>query len=76
MVKAINYLQSRDIDDDGILEQNHNEDWMDTGLRAGKIVYSQACFILALNNLSYLLSEVGQEDESKRMMKLHDKTIN
>ena len=75
MIKAINYLQSRDIDNDGILEQNHNEDWMDTGLRAGKIVYSQACFILALNNLSYLLSEVGQEDESKRMMKLHDKTI-
>ena len=75
MVKAINYLQSRDIDNDGILEQNHNEGWMDTGLRAGKIVYSQACFILALNNLSYLLSEVGQEDESKRMMKLHDKTI-
>ncbi|HEX5519696.1 MAG TPA: hypothetical protein VFX18_04590, partial [Candidatus Nitrosocosmicus sp.] len=75
MVKAIDYLQNRDIDNDGLLEQNHNEDWMDTGLRAGKIVYSQACYILALNNLAYLLSEMGQDSESKRMMQLCDRSI-
>lgn len=56
MIKAIRYLHSRDIDNDRILEQSHNEDWMDTGLRAGKVVYSQACSILGLNNLSYLLT--------------------
>src|SRR5215212_4895720 len=54
MLKAVEYLQSRDIDNDGLLEQSHNEDWMDTVLRAGKIVYSQACWILALKNLSSL----------------------
>lgn len=43
MLRAVDYLASRDIDNDGLLEQNHNEDWMDTALRAGKIVYSQAC---------------------------------
>ncbi|MGN6708894.1 MAG: hypothetical protein ACTHKF_06050, partial [Candidatus Nitrosocosmicus sp.] len=75
MVKAIDYLQNRDIDNDGLLEQNHNEDWMDTGLRAGKIVYSQACYILALNNLAYLLSEIGQDSESKRMIQLCDRSI-
>lgn len=75
MVKAIDYLQNRDIDNDGLLEQNHNEDWMDTGLRAGKIVYSQACNILALNNLAYLLSEIGQDSESKRMIHLCDRSI-
>lgn len=75
MIKAADYLHSRDIDNDGILEQNHNEDWMDTGLRAGKIVYSQACYILALNNLSYLLSEIGQDNDSKRMIQLCDNTI-
>ena len=75
MIKAIDYLCSRDIDNDGILEQNHNEDWMDTGLRAGKIVYSQASFILALNNLSYLLSEIGQDDECQKMIKLYNKAI-
>lgn len=54
MLRAVDYLASRDIDNDGLLEQNHNEDWMDTALRAGKIVYSQACWILALKNLSSL----------------------
>ncbi len=76
MIKAIDYLQNRDIDNDKILEQNHNEDWMDTGLRAGKVVYSQACFILALNNLSYLLAEIGQNDESKKLMEISNRTIN
>jgi hypothetical protein len=75
MLKAIDHLLSRDKDDDGLLEQNHNEDWMDTGLRAGKIVYSQACMILALNNLSYLLSELGNSNESEKMIKLASRTI-
>ena len=75
MIKAIDYLCSRDIDNDGILEQNHNEDWMDTGLRAGKIVYSQASFILALKNLAYILSEIGQYNKCKKMIKLYNKTI-
>jgi hypothetical protein len=43
MLKAVKYLARRDTDNDDLLEQNHNEDWMDTILRAGKIVYSQAC---------------------------------
>ena len=30
MLKAVEYLSGRDIDNDGLLEQNHNEDWMDT----------------------------------------------
>lgn len=44
---------------------------MDTILRAGKIVYDQACWILALNNLSALLSKLGRD----RLMQLADKTI-
>ncbi len=63
MLKAIDYLSSRDIDNDGLLEQNHNEDWMDTVLRAGKIVYSQSCWILALTNLSSLLVELNQQNK-------------
>jgi glycogen debranching enzyme len=75
MLGAIEYLNSRDIDNDGLLEQNHNEDWMDTILRAGKIVYDQACWILALNNLSALLSKLGRDREADRLMRLADKTI-
>jgi len=75
MLRAIEYLNSRDIDNDGLLEQNHNEDWMDTILRAGKIVYDQACWILALNNLSALLSKLGRDREADGLMRLADKTI-
>ena len=63
MLKAVEYLSGRDIDNDGLLEQNHNEDWTDTAIRAGKIVYSQACWILALSNLSSLSSQLGKHDK-------------
>lgn len=61
MLKAVKYLQSRDVDGDGLLEQKHNEDWMDTLLRTGKVVYSQACWILALKSLSSLLLKIGDQ---------------
>jgi glycogen debranching enzyme len=75
MLRAVDYLASRDIDDDGLLEQDHNEDWMDTVLRAGKIVYSQACWILALKNLSSLLVTTGKQNESDRIKKMTEKAI-
>jgi len=75
MLKAIEYLRRRDIDNDGLLEQNHNEDWMDTAVRAGKIVYSQACWLLALNDLCSLLSRFGRTEEADRLMHLADNTI-
>jgi hypothetical protein len=75
MLKAVEYLSNRDNDNDGLLEQNHNEDWMDTVLRAGKIVYSQACWILALSNLASLLSQLGRDDESDKIARSADKVM-
>jgi familyl 116 glycosyl hydrolase-like protein len=75
MLNAVEYLSTRDIDNDGLLEQNHNEDWMDTVLRAGKIVYSQACWILALSNLASLLSQLGKDNESDKIARLADRAI-
>ncbi|MDQ3902126.1 MAG: hypothetical protein M3247_00530, partial [Thermoproteota archaeon] len=76
MLKAVDYLSSRDIDNDGLLEQNHNEDWMDTVLRAGKIVYSQASSILALSNLASLLEKLkGYEKDIIKVSKLARRTI-
>ena len=75
MLKAIDYLVSRDIDSDGLLEQDHNEDWMDTVMRRGKIVYSQACFILALKHLSFLFTRIEMKKESYRMIELANNTI-
>jgi glycogen debranching enzyme len=75
MLKAVDYLARRDVDDDGLLEQDHNEDWMDTILRAGKIVYSQACWILALKNLSTLLSVVDKQNEADRISRMANRTI-
>jgi hypothetical protein len=75
MLRAIDYLESRDIDGDSLLEQDHNEDWMDTAFREGKIVYSQATWILALSNLSLLLSKLGRKDEAYRLLELAKRTI-
>lgn len=70
MFEAVEYLLTRDKDNDGLLEQGHNEDWMDTILRAGKVVYSQACWILALTNFANFLSTLGKNKESQRMTEL------
>jgi glycogen debranching enzyme len=75
MFKAIDYLNSRDYDSDGLLEQDHNEDWMDTALRAGKIVYSQACWILALKDFSTLLLKLDHKKEAQRLTRVSQKTI-
>ena len=76
MLKAIDLLARCDTDGDGLLEQNHNEDWMDTVLRAGKIVYSQACFLLALNDFASLMIELGRDSDANRMRNLANKTTN
>ena len=75
MLKAVKYLQNKDTDNDGLLEQKHNEDWMDTTLRIGKVVYSQACWILALKNLSVLLKKIGNQIESKRLEEMANRAI-
>jgi glycogen debranching enzyme len=75
MLKAVCYLISRDEDKDGLLEQNHNEDWMDTILRAGKIVYSQASWLLALIDFTSLLVKVGLQSDAKKLMTLTMDTI-
>ena len=49
---------------------------MDTILRDGKIVYSQACWILALSNLSTLLSMLGRENKLGMILRLKDKASN
>jgi glycogen debranching enzyme len=76
MLAAINYLAGRDIDGDGLLEQGYNEDWMDTALRAGKIVYSQASWILAVSDFSSLLYEIGKKSTARRLMTMAERTVN
>lgn len=75
MLKAVTYLETRDTDKDGLLEQKHNEDWMDTLLRTGKVVYSQACWILALKNLSTLLKKIGNINDSIAIEEMAMRTI-
>jgi glycogen debranching enzyme len=75
MLKAVDYLQRRDRDGDGLLEQGHNEDWMDTVLRTGKVVYNQATWILALSNLASVLSTLGMHDQAARMIDLAKKAV-
>ena len=75
MQRAVDYLVKCDIDNDGLLEQDHNEDWMDTVLRAGKIVYSQACWILALKSFSNLQLTVNNQKESDRLSRMANTAV-
>ncbi len=74
MLKAVEYLTRRDYDKDGLLEQSYNEDWMDTALRTGTIVYSQACWALALEHLGALLDAMGK-NELHCIMRLHQNSF-
>lgn len=67
LFRGIDFLTTRDEDNDGLLEQDHNEDWMDTVLREGKVVYSQACWLMALTSFSNLLFFHNKKDESYRL---------
>ena len=68
LFRGIDYLLSRDVDGDGLLEQDYNEDWMDTVLRDGKIVYSQACWLLGLSSFAKLLYNVNEDKKAKRLL--------
>jgi len=48
---------------------------MITAVRTGKIVYSQACWLIALYDLSSLLSKLGRSEEANRLIHLADKSI-
>ncbi len=76
MLLAIDNLATRDVDGDGVLEQGCNEDWMDTILRAGKVVYSQGCWILALGHLSSLLHQLGRKEEAQRTLSMAVRAVN
>jgi glycogen debranching enzyme len=75
LFRGIDYLCSRDEDNDGLLEQDYNEDWMDTVLRHGKIVYSQACWLLALTSFANLLFVLDKEEEARRIHTIASKLV-
>jgi len=75
LFRGIDYLTSRDEDNDGLLEQDHNEDWMDTVLREGKVVYSQACWLMALTGFSNLLSVLHRENEAWKLRNMASRLV-
>jgi glycogen debranching enzyme len=64
--RAISSLQNRDVDGDLLLEQGPNEDWMDTMLRSGRVVYSQAAWGRALLDWSKLLHKIGRSNDAEK----------
>ena len=73
--RGIDYLCSRDEDRDGLLEQDYNEDWMDTVLREGKVVYSQACWLLALTSFANLLYTLNKDNEAQRLQSIASQLV-
>jgi hypothetical protein len=65
--RAISSLRKRDVDGDLLLEQGPNEDWMDTMLRSGRVVYSQAAWGKAILDWSRLLRELGRSKDAEKL---------
>jgi len=76
LFRSVDYLLSRDEDNDGLLEQEYNEDWMDTVLRDGKVVYSQGCWLLGLSGFANLLNLVDKKEEARRIQSITARLIN
>ena len=75
LFRGVDFLTSRDDDKDRLLEQDYNEDWMDTVLRDGKVVYSQACWLMALTSFANLLLVRDKEDEAQRLQYMASQLI-
>lgn len=75
LFRGIDFLTTRDEDNDGLLEQDHNEDWMDTVLRAGKVVYSQACWLMALTSFSNLLFFHDKKNDAIRLQHIASQLV-
>ncbi len=56
---SLKYLDSRDIDGDGLPEQFHNEDWGDTLMRCGKVSYTIGSYLLALKSALRIAEFLG-----------------
>ena len=76
LFRSVDYLLSRDEDSDGLLEQEYNEDWMDTVLRDGKVVYSQGCWLLGLSGFANLLNLIDKKEEARRIQSIAARLIN
>jgi glycogen debranching enzyme len=59
-----------------LLEQEYNEDWMDTVLRDGKVVYSQGCWLLGLSGFANLLNLVDKKEDARRIQSIAARLIN
>jgi glycogen debranching enzyme len=75
LFRSVDYLLTRDEDNDGLLEQEYNEDWMDTVLRDGKVVYSQGCWLLGLSGFARLLNLLSKEEEALRIQSIAGRLI-
>ena len=73
--EAVNAMVRKDVDGDGLLEQGPNEDWMDSMLRSGKVVYSQAAWAMALDNWRKLLEKLGKGQEAESINQMYKTTI-
>lgn len=73
VISAIDYLCSRDIDGDHLLEQGPNQDWADILLRRGRVSYTQAVWYRCLESAAEIFASLGDPSRAERYRRLqHD----
>jgi glycogen debranching enzyme len=64
---ALRFLEGKDTDGDGLLEQGSNEDWADCLQREGQITYTQGVWYAALQGAAAIERLAGSPDEARRL---------
>jgi glycogen debranching enzyme len=71
VIHAIDYLCSRDIDGDYLLEQGPNQDWADILLRRGRVAYTQAVWFRCLEAAADIFTTLDDPPHAERYRRLH-----
>ncbi len=71
--RTIAYLQGRDLDGDGWIEQGPNQDWADVMKRSGAVTYCQALYFALLRETAEMGKRLGSDrakDFARQALKL------
>lgn len=72
VIRALEYLRSRDDDGDCLLEQGANQDWADILLRRGKVSYTQAVWYASLGAAAGIFDVAGYGDRAEECRLLQE----
>lgn len=72
--KAMQFLLSKDRDQDSLIEERVFANWSETVLKFGKVLYTNCCFYKALKDFAFLASVLEKDDVQDGFERIAEKT--